>query len=450
MYSYEEIVKAVSGEVVKLKSRTFSGISTDSRTIKRGELFIPLRGKRFDGHDFIRQAMERDGSGTLCQRERVGSIVDLDCTIISVKDTHEALLRIAALKRDRLHSKVVGITGSCGKTTTKELLVNILKRSFRVSFNEKNLNNQIGVPLSLLSIEGEPEVCVFELGTSLPGEIGNLTRLVRPHISAITNIYPAHLEGLKSIEGVIEEKLDIFRFTEEGGTLLVNSESPIREYKDPKRRIFLFGRDQNSDFFFEVQEDLGWRGYKVRLTLLGEKLEVRTRLLGMHNLYNVILASSISYLLGMDLETIKEGIEDFSPTNMRMAPILSKGGYKVIDDSYNANPASMEWALRTFSGLPSEGRKIVVLGDMKELGEDSENYHRQIGRLLRTCDFDSILLYGEMMRACYEELSDRDAKYFERKEDIVRHLKEILREGDSVLIKGSRSLGLDSVVEEIV
>lgn len=450
MYSFEEILRSVNGDLVKLKARYFEGISTDSRKIKRGELFIPLTGKKFDGHDFIREAMEKAHSGTLCKKERIDSIIDLDCTIISVRDTHEALLRLASAKRERLGSKFVAITGSCGKTTTKELLVNILKRSLKVSYNEKNYNNQIGVPISLLSIEGEPDVCVFELGTNLQGEIKNLTLTVRPHISAITNIYPAHLEGLRNLEGVIEEKLDIFRYTEEGGIILINSESPIKEFRDPSKKTFLFGKDSHSQFSFEILKDLKWDGFELRLRLLKEEVDVRTNLIGFHNIYNVVLASAISYLLGIKKETIKEGIEDFSPTGMRMFPIISKDGFRVIDDTYNANPASMEGAIRTFFLLPSVGRKVIVLGDMSELGEESERYHRDLAPLIRACRFDSVLLYGEMMRIVYEELKGQGAKYFEEKGEIVRYLKETLREGDSVLIKGSRSMGMDNIVREII
>ncbi|MCX7856789.1 MAG: UDP-N-acetylmuramoyl-tripeptide--D-alanyl-D-alanine ligase [Deltaproteobacteria bacterium] len=450
MWHYKDILKATKGELIKLKAETFNGISTDSRTIKEGELFIPLKGKKHDGHDFIQHAMKNFGSGTLCEFNKLELTSNLDKTIIAVKDTNMALADVAYYKRKLMNSTFVAITGSCGKTTTKEVLVHIVKKSKTVAYNEKNYNNLFGVALSLVGIDSNPEVAIFELGTNAPGEIKTLTQVVEPDISVITNVRPSHLEGLKSISGVANEKLDIYRYTKEGGILFVNKdEDLIREFRDDRKRICYFGIKNPADFSLSVEKSYGWDGYEVNINLGKEESRAKVRLLGKHNLYNVLIAASIAYTLGIPKVKIVEALEEFGPYPMRMNPKKSEKGYVILDDTYNANPASMYEALRTFSELPCEGKKILVLGDMNELGEYSVYYHRDLGRTLNEIDFHYAFFFGEKIRDTYLETKKGEKLYFENMGELLDRLLSVLEEKDCVLIKGSRSLNLDLLVKEI-
>lgn len=450
MWHYKDILEATQGELIKLRKEQFDRISTDSRTIGEGDLFIPLKGKKYDGHEFIRQAMKKLGGGTLCEREKLDSISDLDSTIIAVSDTNQALLDIAYYKRKSMNSTFVAITGSCGKTTTKEALVHIIKRVKPVLYNEKNYNNLFGVPLTIISVDHNPEVSIFELGTNSPGEIKALTKVVEPDISVITNVYPAHLEGLKSISGVLNEKLDIFRYTKDGGTLLVNvDDGLLRTFGDERKKILYFGIKNPADFSLKIEEMRGWDGYKVILDLNGEKLNAKVKVLGTHNLYNILLASSIAHLLGISRDMIKEAIEEFSPYPMRMNPKKSKKGYVIIDDTYNANPASMYEALRTFNTLPCKGKKVLILGDMNELGDHSSYYHKELGKYLTQVDFNYAFFFGERIRDTYLEIKKEGVFHFEDMSALIEKVSHILEDNDCVLIKGSRSLNMDLIVEGI-
>lgn len=451
MWHYKDIISATGGKLYRLKQESFPGISTDSRTIKEGELFIPLKGKRFDGHDFIRDAIEKKGGGTLCEESKVARVKDTEGTIITVHDTNRAFIDIARFRRKLLDSTFVAITGSCGKTTTKEILVNITKKAFSIEFNEKNYNNIFGVCSKLISIKQSPKVGVFELGTNFPGEIRTLTEIVEPDVSVITNVNPAHLEGLGSIEGILNEKLDIFRYTKDGGTILVNRDDKLlTNYKDEKKRTLYFGIKNPGHFSLTVEKDLGWQGYKVTLDFMGEKIRTKTRLIGFHNLYNVLIASLVAFILGVGQDKIAEGVEEFEPYPMRMCPKRSKRGYTVIDDTYNANPASMYEAVKTLSLLPCEGKKILVLGDMNELGEYSSYYHRELGRHIKSMNFDCVFLFGEKIYDAYFEAQKENVFYFEDIQGLLEKLTSVLKEGDCVLIKGSRALNMDKIVEEII
>jgi len=228
MWHLDEVLKATKGVTLRVEKETFTGISTDSRTIAEGELFVPITGKTFDAHMYLLDAYERSNGGTICEKEREALCVTLQGTIVLVEDAEQALLDLARYKLQKTQATRIAITGSNGKTTTKEMLVDMAKRAFPVHFNEKNYNNIVGVSKSILSIKGEPEFCIFELGTNSKGEIGRLARAVEPDLSLITNINPSHLEGLGDIEGVLEEKLDLFHLTKEGGTIFVNADDKYR------------------------------------------------------------------------------------------------------------------------------------------------------------------------------------------------------------------------------
>ncbi|HBA53748.1 MAG: UDP-N-acetylmuramoyl-tripeptide--D-alanyl-D-alanine ligase [Syntrophorhabdus aromaticivorans] len=452
MWSVDEVVEAVRGVPFRIERRIFPDISTDSRDIGEGELFVPITGKTFDGHLFIDAAYERSHGGALCEKGRKDVLDGAKGTVILVEDTTEALLDMAHYKRMRTKGTCIALTGSNGKTTTKEILVRIIGGVHPVHYNEKNYNNLIGVAKSILSIKGAPEYFIFELGTNSRGEIKRLAKVTEPDVSLITNINPSHLQGLGDLEGVLEEKLDLFYLTKEGGKVIVNADDPhlLPRYRDKGHDLTTFGIVNDADFRLTVDEDLGWDGYAFTISFSGDSVKVRTNLLGRHNLYNILSASSIAFVLGIDTMHIGEAVEKFSPYNMRFRPVKSPKGYIVVDDSYNANPSSMEWAVSTLSSLPCPGKRVAVVGDMKELGEKTSYYHRELGRLLKRSGVDRIMLIGDEVRETFAELDDEQARLFESKNSLIDYAKKHLSEGDVILVKGSRAAKMEEIVEALI
>ncbi len=456
MWSVDEIVGAVDGTVLRRGKEAFSGISTDSRTIGEGELFIPLKGPNFDGHLYIGSALERSRGGTLCEDGRsdlTALLANSEGTVILVRDTLDALLDLARYRRRQTDATFIAITGSNGKTTTKEILAGMMERSFAIHFNEKNYNNLVGVSKSILSIKGKPEFCIFELGTSSKGEILRLAGITEPEISLVTNVNPSHLEGLGDMEGIAEEKLSLFSSTKEGGTVLINADDPYIKgrYKDRGHRVVTFGMTATDvDLGLLVDQDLGWGGFHITFNFHGARFEARTKLLGRHNLGNILASASIAHVAGLSAQHIVEGVEAFDSYNMRFKPIRTKEGYIVVDDSYNANPSSTEWAVRTLLDLPCRGRRIVVLGDMKELGDRTPFYHRELGKFLKGSGIDRVLLFGEYVRETFLEIGDGKALMFDSRTHLIDYLRDDAEEGDVVLVKGSRAARMNEVVEALI
>lgn len=452
MWRLEDIITAVKGTVLKKEGETFTGISTDSRTIGEGELFIPIVGRSFDGHSFIEQALKMSRGGTLCRNDHPVSLADARGTVILVDDTNQALLDIARFKRESLPGKFISITGSNGKTTTKEILAGMLKKRFKVHYNEKNLNNLIGVPLAILAVTGEPDVCILELGTNMPGEIKKLAVTTDPDISLITNINPSHLEGLESLEGILEEKLDLFRHTRPHGKILVNIDDPgiAARYRQTGHSAVTFGIENDAHYRLRVIRDLGWEGSVISVISPAGTIEARTSLLGRHNHYDLLAAATVASVMGVDHVLIAEAVEEFASYDKRLQPIESSRGFVIIDDTYNANPSSVEWAVRTLSDLPSDGRKVVVLGGMKELGKESVFYHGEIGRFLKKMKkIGLVALFGEETADTFCELGNGQAVHFNDKGQMIEYLKGHLKPGDTVLVKGSRAFKMEEIVEAL-
>lgn len=451
MWSLETIVQAVKGTVHRTEERTFSAISTDSRTIGVGELFIPLKGPNFDGHTFVRSAYARSKGGSLCDAARKDIFDEAPGTVILVGDTNQALLDLARFKRERTGGTFIAITGSNGKTTTKELLVHLAGDSFRLVFNERNYNNQIGVAKTLLSMEDEPRFGVFELGTNHKGEIAVLSRMVRPDMSLITNVNPSHLEGLSDLEGVRREKLSLFETTRPGGTVFVNDDDPsLASYIERSGRARItFSLQHEADCVLRVARDKGIEGFDINITFPGEEIRAQTRLIGLHNLYNVLAASTLAFFMGVPGPVLAERIGSFEPYHGRFSPMRTKKGYVLVDDAYNANPASMQWAVRTLAELPCEGKRVAILGGMRELGEEGERYHRELGRFLKDSALSLILLFGKETKSAFDEIGNGRARLFEDKSSLVAFASSVLNRGDIVLVKGSRAFGMDEIVEAL-
>jgi len=453
MWHIDEIVRAVKGTLFSTEREFFTSISTDSRSIQDGELFIPLTGNNFDGHAFIPLAYDKSQGGSLCEKGREDIAKIAKGTIILVDNTLQALIDLAKYKRRQSKAKFIAITGSNGKTTTKEMLVHIIKNNVSVHYNEKNYNNVIGVSKSILSMEAASKFCVFELGTNSKGEIRTLAEITEPDISLITNINPSHLEGLFDLDGVLEEKLSLFEGTKEGGTILVNADDPYlpTRYKNgTEHTLSSFGIIHSADFNLAIVEDLGWKGYNISLKLSSETIKTKTGILGIHNLYNVLTAASIAYTIDAGVNHIARAIESFDSYSMRFQPVKSGRGYMIVNDTYNANPSSMQWAIKTLLNLPCRGKRIVILGDMKELGENTAYYHKELGRFLRENSIPMVVLMGEYVKDTFQELSNTNTRIFDSRQPLIEYVSKHVEEGDVILVKGSRALKMEEIVEALI
>lgn len=452
MWQLEEVIRAVQGAALHVTHNSFAGVSTDSRTIEKGQLFVPLKGPHFDGHDFIKDAFANGAAGSLCDKGREKGFSGEAGTVILVEDANEALLDLARYKRARMDAAFIALTGSNGKTTTKELLARMMETTFAVACNERNYNNRIGVSQTLLDIEGSPAFTIMELGTNNRGEIAELASLVKPDMSLITNVNPSHLQGLGDLEGVFREKTELFKATKEGGALFINNDDALlSSYKPesgrPIRRFSIAGK---ADFRLHIVNDKGLAGFEIELTLEDATVKTNTSLLGTHNLYNILAAAAVAYHTGVAAENIGAAIAHFQPYTGRFRSVTSARGFTVIDDTYNANPASMEKAIVTLLGLPCKGKKIAILGDMKELGEQTAYYHRELGRLLFKADIALILLLGDQIRVVQDEVKNGHALFFQQSSALLAHALEVAEKDDIILVKGSRALKMDGIAEGLL
>ncbi len=442
-YTLTEVLEATSGRLLLKGPDLFSGISIDSRTIRAGELFIALKGKRFDGHDFVDEAIRR-GSGAIVNYPPL--IPTRGRSIIHVNNTLKALQGIARNRRLNRQARVVGVTGTNGKTTTKEMIYTILSSSYRVLSSRGNLNNHIGLPLCLSELD-DHEIAVLEMGASRPGDIRELAEIALPDIGVITNIGPAHLEGFGSLETVRSTKLELVDFV---GTLVVNGDDPnIGIEPSEGRRVITFGRGEGLDVRADriVHEEGGIR-FRV-LVKDGPETEIRLRVLGLFNVYNALAAISVSRLFEVPIEVVRASLEGFRGIPMRLELRELKGA-TVLSDLYNANPASMEEAVKELVRL-KRGRAVAVLGDMLELGSYGEEAHRKLGRWLATLPVDVLIGIGELMSYAAEEFMGDNGRrislHVKDPEEARRILLKIVKSEDTVLIKGSRGMRLERLLE---
>jgi UDP-N-acetylmuramoyl-tripeptide--D-alanyl-D-alanine ligase len=444
MLTIEDIVTATEGKVIYGNSNTFTGISIDSRTIKEGELFIALKGSRFDGHNFLHEALKK-GSGSLVNiypREPVNGK-----TIIYVNDTLRALQKIARYMRLKKDIPVIAVTGSNGKTTTKELIASIMSAGYRLLKNTGNLNNHIGLPLSLTRISDKDEMVVLEMGASGPGEINELCEIAFPDYGVLTNISPAHLEGFRDLETVRKTKLELLDYIR---VAVVNADDPFLmegiHLSGFKGNVIRYGIKNPAEICASDIKLLEYGSVFSLHTGKNKSIEVHPKISGMFNIYNILGAASVGYLFNMDLQDIKNAIDLFAGLPMRLE-LKELNGFKVISDVYNANPASMEEAIKELVRI-GKGRIIAVLGDMLELGSYEEEAHRRLGRLMSELSVDIFIAVGERMAFAASEFSGSVYK-LQNAVEAGKLLKEIGREGDTVLIKGSRGMNMDKVLEDV-
>lgn len=443
MIAIDDVLRATGGEVIKRGRSSFNGISIDSRTIKDGELFFAIKGERHDGHDFIKEAL-RKGDGAVVHNLKEEDFEDK--TIILVSDTLKALQKLALFIRIMRNVPVIAVTGSNGKTTTKELIASILSKKYKVLKNEGNLNNQIGLPLSLAGLKEEHNIVVLEMGASAKGDIRELCRIALPDCGVLTNISSAHMEGFKDLETVRATKLELLD-TVKSIVVNVDDEFLIEGiYMSGFDGVIIkYGIKKQAEVYASDIELLD-RGFRFLLHL-GDKgcVEVNTRLSGEFNIYNILASAATSYYFGVDIYDIKTAIEEFEGVPMRFK-IVEKNGVKFIVDVYNANPASMEAVIFELVRMKRDGRAIAVLGDMLELGNLSIDSHKHIGRLLTDLKVDVFIGVGKFMEYAIKEFKG-EAYLRDSSEEAGSLLNKIIKEGDTVLIKGSRGMNMEKVLE---
>lgn len=423
----------------------FAGVSTDTRSLRPGELFLALRGERFDGQAFVRRAAALGAAAVVVEREQ-----DVPLPQVVVSDTLAALQRYAAAWRLRFQCPVVAVTGSNGKTTVKEMLAAILANTGPVLVTRGNLNNHIGVPLTLLRLSEEHAHAVIEMGASNPGEIALLTRLVRPNVGAITNAGPAHLEGFGSIEGVARAKGELFADLAADGVAVINADdrhAPLWHELAGDRRKVTFGLDKDADVRARAVEAEGSRTRFTLTTPLGEAT-VELPLAGRHNVMNALAAAAATTALGLDPARIAAGLAAAAPVAGRLqSRPAAVAGVRLIDDSYNANPASLAAAVEWVVAQPGEA--WLALGDMAELGSDAEAAHAEAGRAARAAGIERLFAVGPLSRAAVDAFG-AGARHFEDQEELIAALHEALVPGVNLLVKGSRSARMDRVAHALL
>ena len=442
MLLLSEAAKATSGQLLG-EDVAFDAVTSDSRAIRAGDLFVALPGERFDGHDFVADCFKAGASAAMVAREVPGGGPQL-----LVEDTRAGLRALAGYWRRKFDLPVVAVTGSNGKTTVKEMLASILAAAAgsadAVLATRGNLNNDIGVPLTLLRMRADQRYAVVEMGMNHPGEIAVLTRIARPTVAIITNAQPAHLEGLGSVEEVANAKAEIFQGLAAYGTAVINADdvfAPMWLHAAAPRKVLTFGLNQSADVSAEYfqREDC----ILLRLQTPQGLAQIRLPVLGRHNVYNAMAAAAAALAMLVPLPQIIAGLESFSGVKGRQQRKAGKGGATIIDDTYNANPASVSAAINVLAA--QRGKRILVLGDMGELGEQAERRHTDAGDNAMRAGIDRLMTLGELTARSAQAFG-AGATHYASIEELVAALKPELGPDTTVLVKGSRFMRMERVV----
>ncbi len=453
-FTDEQVMRATGATRARKGTRSsYSAVCTDSRHLEKGCIFVALKGEKFDGHDFLPQVGKAGAAAVIVKRGQERHEPDKGVTVFEVDDTLAALGGLGRAWRKKFKIPIGAVTGSNGKTTTKELVAAILATRGPVLKTEGNLNNEIGVPLTLFHLEPRQVAGVVEMGMNHPGEIGRLTAIAQPDAGLITIVQPAHLEGVGSIEGVANAKGELFKGLRGSAVAVVNldDERIVEQAKLSGAKTLTWGRAPLAQVRLLKTEPHGREGLAITVRYKGEDYPVALRLIGDHNAMNATGAFALAIALGYKPDECVRGLEAAQSHARRLQVLEAPGGVTVVDDCYNANPASMKAALEALGGLAIEGRPIAVLGDMLELGKDELKAHEQMG--VHASDLAKrVAFFGTRMKAAYNVATKklkRDAAHFDKVELLVDWLSNDLREGDVVLVKGSRGMKLESVVDAL-
>ncbi|MGQ9603746.1 MAG: UDP-N-acetylmuramoyl-tripeptide--D-alanyl-D-alanine ligase [bacterium] len=447
--SIAHIVEIIGGKVcrgkIRLLKSTVAGYAFDSRRVKTGDLFFALKGEQRDGHDFVENAWRRGAVGAVVSKEIAG--LPDDFVQILVDSPLNSLQSLAAYARKSYNLKCVAVTGSNGKTTTKEMIASVLSSRLNVRKSEANFNNHIGVPISILSIGPVDQVLVLEIASNHPGEIANLASIARPDIAVITNVGRAHIGFFGSLDKIAREKTDLVRSLDRDGTGIINGddENILRALEGCNRHLIEFGTSDSCDFRAEdiAFDENGNVSFRVK------GVDFRLKLPGVHTVYNALAAAAVASIFGLDLYECAQRLKDFEAVRMKTFLV---DNIEVVDDTYNSNPDSVKAALEALL-RHKNGRKVFVMGEMLELGAYSEDLHREVGSIVGSLGIDILIGIGGFTRLTCEAaiaagMKPESVIFFESKEDAKVELRSLVRKGDRVLVKGSRLTGLDELVED--
>ena len=446
-FTVNEVCLTTNGKARGLTyGEKFTGICTDTRKVKPGDLFIPLVGEKYDGHDFIDQAVKNGAIGIITSRPHV--IVAANIIVILVADTLLALQDLARFHRQRFSIPIVAITGSNGKTTTKDMTAAIIASRFDVLKTEANYNNEIGLPLTLLQLTAQHKVAVVEMGMRGRGQICHLANIALPTVAVITNVGETHIELLGSIEEIAAAKAELLQVIPKNGLVILNADDHhVQEMtKQVNSRLILFGLEHGDIRADNIQTSAQGIHFKCHSAQGSFLAYIPT--VGKHNVYNALAAISVRLEMGLSFEDICFGLSKFNASPMRLH-IEEMGDYIVINDAYNASPMSMMSAIDTLVEV-AKNRKVAVLGDMLELGHIKVKVHRQIGEKLAKCHVDIVVTVGDLARHIAEAASDYGidtSVACSSHEDASEALKKLIRPGDTILIKGSRGMKMENMVK---
>ncbi len=450
----KDLIKAVNGKfLLGDPNMLVKSISIDSRTVKKGQLYIAIKGNRFDGHDFIKDAVEREASGIIYSRDNVDFAKPFPHfpSIVRVEDTLEALGNIAKEYRSRFRrTKVAGLTGSNGKTTTKEILASIFSQKDKTMSNKGNFNNRIGLPLSVFELSSDIKYAVFEMGTSIKGEIKTLAGILKPDVGIITNIGFSHMQTFESPQGVFDEKRALFDNVSSEGFVVVNNDDEFLKKISPKSysKVITFALYGGADVY---AKNISMWSEKPRFELCanGDTIDITMPVKGRFNVLNALAAATAAIGLDFKLQEVKDGIENFTPPEMRMETRVAKNGETLINDAYNANPSSVREAIQGVCESYIDGEINLVIGDMLELGEKSPQYHMELGYYINSQRIKAVYLIGEMTTNTKAVLNNKNVFHAKDTESLIKQLEAAQTNDKSVfLFKGSRGMQMENIYNQ--
>ncbi len=458
-FSIKELLKISNGKLISGRMNVGAqGISIDSRSLRKGQIFIAIKGENFDGHNFVSEAFKKGACGVI-----INCNSNVDCgnkIVIQVKDTVKCLGDIASYWRKKFKIPLVAITGSNGKTTTKEMAGTILSQKFNLLATKGNLNNHIGVPLTLLDLCPQHKLVCLEMGTSGLGEIKYLCKISAPvDIGVITNIQRAHLLYFNNLDGVLKAKMELANSLSSQGRLILNIDDfhLAKVAKKIKNQLLTYGINNHKADIYASEIKIQNRGVKFRINIkTGNKIlsqEIRLAILGYHNIYNALAAVSIGHIFNIPLKVCAMSLARFKTPPLHMEIIKVKGA-RIINDAYNANPDSMKIAISTLANLSSNGKKIAVIGDMLELGQYSQKVHREVGEAIAQADISDLFTIGKMAKyvaiGAVKNGFDRKRIFIaENKKEIVDKLVNNIKKDDVLLIKGSRAMKMEEIIKNL-
>jgi UDP-N-acetylmuramoyl-tripeptide--D-alanyl-D-alanine ligase len=446
----KEIAKITKGKLLSgREDRVIESFEIDSRRLSKGQGFIAFKGISVDGHDYIKDAYNKGCRFFIISRAISLDDFDSRAVFIKVKDADRALFDIARLKRSRSQAKVIAVTGSCGKTTTKEMIAGILSAKYKVLKNIGNFNNHYGLPLTLLKLRRDHQIVVLEMGMNHAGEIKRLNALAQAEVGVITCIHPVHLEFFKGIKDIALAKWELIRTLKKEKIAVVNFDSSELKTLSRKsnNRVISFAINAMADY---KADDIVIENNYLRFTL-NRKQKIKLNLLGGFNIYNALAAIAVVRQFAIDYDIIKNKLKSFRLPKLRMQRIVIDN-IEFINDGYNANPKSVELAIESLCQRKTKGKKIIVLGDMLELGKNSRRYHEHIGKLIAKSGIDLLITFGEYAGWFCEaakkgKMEEKNIFFLKNKEEVVGLLRKKAKKGDAVLLKGSRLMKTEEIVE---